>query len=161
PLFILSSPYARRGELWELYHYGALGDPAILVAQGSSRDFNDTLRQSLIDRALERDAASASARYLAPFRTAIERFISLETVNANIAKGVCERPYHSSLAYQAFADPSGGSSDSFTLAIGHQDYARQTTVIDAIRETRPPFSPEQVCEDYARLLNQYSITQIQ
>ena len=57
PLIIASSPYARRGELWETYrrHFGADGDPLILVAQGASRDFNPSLSQSVVDRALERD----------------------------------------------------------------------------------------------------------
>jgi hypothetical protein len=33
----------------------------ILVAQGASRDLNPTLSQSVIDRAMERDADAASA----------------------------------------------------------------------------------------------------
>ena len=42
PLIIASSPYARRGVLWEAHrkHFGADGDPLILVAQGASRTFN-------------------------------------------------------------------------------------------------------------------------
>jgi hypothetical protein len=41
PLIIASSPYARRGELWEAFrrHYGPDGDPRILVAKGTSREF--------------------------------------------------------------------------------------------------------------------------
>jgi hypothetical protein len=44
-LLMISSPYARRGELWRTYsrHYGPNGDPLVLVAQGSSRNFNPTL----------------------------------------------------------------------------------------------------------------------
>jgi hypothetical protein len=47
PLVMISSPYARRGLLWESYdrHFGAKGDPRILVAQGASRVFNRTLPQ--------------------------------------------------------------------------------------------------------------------
>jgi hypothetical protein len=38
PLSMISSPYARRGELWRVFqrHYGAAGDPLIMVAKGSS-----------------------------------------------------------------------------------------------------------------------------
>src|SRR4029077_10984021 len=38
PLFLISSPYARRGELWRLYdrYFGKVDDPLILVAQGTS-----------------------------------------------------------------------------------------------------------------------------
>jgi hypothetical protein len=45
PLFAISSPYARRGALWETYrrNYGPEGDPLILVAQGTSRDFNPNI----------------------------------------------------------------------------------------------------------------------
>ena len=41
-LFLISSPYARRGELWTLYnkHFGPNGDPAILVAQAPSKVMN-------------------------------------------------------------------------------------------------------------------------
>jgi hypothetical protein len=93
PLFLISSPYARRGELWELYrkHYGAAGDPSILVAQGSSRDFNPTLPQSLIDRAMARDPAWASAEFMAQFRTDIENFITMEALQACVSRGVGER----------------------------------------------------------------------
>ena len=47
-------PYARKGVLWDLHrrHYGADGDPLILVARGASRIFNPTLQQRVVDRAL-------------------------------------------------------------------------------------------------------------
>jgi hypothetical protein len=83
---IASSPYARRGILWNTHkrHYGPDGDPLILVAQGTSREFNPSLPQSVVDRALERDRAAASAEYLAEFRSDIESFVSIEIVQACI-----------------------------------------------------------------------------
>src|SRR6516164_9681110 len=67
PLIIITSPYARKGEGWDVYrrHYGPQGDPLILVAQGASRDFNPTLSGTVVQRALERDNAAGSAEYLA------------------------------------------------------------------------------------------------
>jgi hypothetical protein len=49
PLIVISSPHARRGELWQTYgrHYGPNGDPAILVAQAPSRILNPTLPQKV------------------------------------------------------------------------------------------------------------------
>lgn len=153
-LFIISSPYARRGELWETHrkHFGPNGDRLILVAQGSSRTFNPTLPQRVVDRAMERDPASASAEYLAEFRTDIESFVALEAVNACISRGMYERPYNDATSYHGFVDPSGGSVDSFTLCIGHLEFVKQSVVIDCIREVRPPFSPEATVEDFCKVL---------
>jgi len=137
PLFLISSPYARKGELWRTYkqHYGAGGDAAILVAQGSSRDFNATLPQSVIDRAMERDPASAAAEYGGEFRKDVEDFIGLEAVLACVAAGVRERERDHRRAYYAFVDPAGGSGlDSMTLAIGYRDIVSKTIFVDAIRE---------------------------
>lgn len=155
PLIIITSPYARRGETWSIYrkHFGVDGDPLVLVAQGASRDFNPTLPQRVVDRAMERDPASASAEYLAQFRTDIESFISREAVEAVVARGVRERAPLPDQRYYGFIDPSGGSSDSMTLAIGHRE--GETAVLDLIREVRPPFSPESVTTSFAADLKRY------
>ena len=158
PLFMISSPYARRGELWRVFqrHYGAAGDPLIMVAKGSSREFNVTLLQSVVDRAYERDPAAASAEYGAEFRRDIESFVAIEAVTACVSRGVYERAPQRGVVYSAFVDPSGGSADAMTLAIGHRDHARQVVVIDALREVAPPFSPEKAVEQFASLLRTYN-----
>jgi hypothetical protein len=80
PLILISSPYARRGVLWDAFrkNYGPNGDPAILVAKGSSREFNPSLPESVVTRAYERDSASASAEYGGEFRSDLEAFVSRE-----------------------------------------------------------------------------------
>ena len=62
-LAIISTPYSRRGATWEAFHrdYGAQGDPSVLVATGSSRTFNPSLSQRVVDRAYERDPVAAAA----------------------------------------------------------------------------------------------------
>jgi hypothetical protein len=159
PLILASSPYARRGVLWEVHrrHYGADGDPLILVAQGASRTFNPSLSQRVVDRALERDRASAEAEYLAFFRSDIETFVSYEVVSACVGDHVEMAPLDA-LSYCAFVDPSGGSADSFTLAISHADGER--AVIDCVREITPPFSPDAVIEEYATRCKAYRITSL-
>jgi hypothetical protein len=134
PLIAISSPYARRGALWETYkrHYGPNGDPAILVAQGATRDLNPDLPQSIIDRAMERDAAAASAEYLVQFRTDVEAFITREAVEACITAGVFERPPERKHSYVGFVDPSGGSSERDD--VGDCPHRRQDT--DPRRGTR-------------------------
>ncbi len=161
PLIVISSPYARKGELWETYrrHYGADGDPAILVVQGSSRDFNPTLPQSVINRALARDVAAASAEYLAQFRSDIESFVSREVVDACVPRGVRERAPLRGPSYSAFCDPSGGGADSMTLAVAHRE--GDLSVLDALREVRPPFSPESVVAEFCALLKSYRVLRVQ
>jgi hypothetical protein len=82
PLILISSPHARRGEVWNIYrrHFGPKGDPAILVAQAPSRTMNASLSQSVVDRAMERDPQAASAEFGAVFRSDLEAFVSRETV---------------------------------------------------------------------------------
>jgi hypothetical protein len=102
---------------------------------------------------MERDPAAARAEYLAEFRTDIESLISHEAVAACVDAGVRERPFNRQHAYVAFCDPSGGSSDSMTLALAHKE--GQTVVLDLVRETRPPFSPEAVVAEYASTIKGY------
>ena len=157
PLLIASSPYAKRGELWETHrkHYGAGGDPLILVVQGSSREFNPSLPQSVVDRALARDHAAASAEYLAQFRSDLESFVNRECVLSCVDAGVLERPSIAGLRYQTFIDPSGGSSDSMTCAIGHEVDGR--VILDCLREVPAPFDPESVVDEFVQLLARYGV----
>jgi hypothetical protein len=163
PLFLISSPYARRGELWRLFdrHFGPNGDPLVLVAQGSSRTFNPSLPQSVVDHAIERDPVSAAAEYLAQFRSDIEGYVNLEVVKACVQNGVYEKPPAYGISYVAFCDPSGGSQDSMTLAIAHYYHPGRVVIVDAVREVKPPFSPEQVVVEFASLLKSYRISTIQ
>jgi hypothetical protein len=113
-----------------------------------------------IQREIERDPVRNTAEYLAEFRSDLEAFVSIEAVQACISVGVRERAPHHYTTYHGFVDPSGGSQDSFTLCIGHIDHARQCVVVDAIRESRPPFSPEQVCYEYSSLLKTYRVSKV-
>ena len=88
---------------------------------------NPSVPQSYIDAQTAEDPARAAAEYGANFRTDIEAFVSSEVVQMNTLPKIFERQPMLNTAYFAFADPAGGSGgDSFTLAIGHMDYARQT-----------------------------------
>jgi hypothetical protein len=159
-LLCASSPYARRGALWDAHrgHFGKNGDP-VLVWQAATREMNPTVPQRLIDEAAERDPSSAAAEYGAQFRSDIEGFVTRETVEACVSFGLRERGPVGGTIYSAFVDPSGGSADSFTLAIGHRQ--DDVVLLDAIRERKPPFSPEQVVSEYAALLKSYGVSRVQ
>ena len=157
-LLCASSPYARRGALWEAFkrHWAKVDGP--LVWRATTRDMNPTIRQSIIDRALERDHASASAEYLAEFRRDIEAFVSLEAVEGCVSAGVIERPRQDGKTYRAFVDPSGGSADAMTLAIAHKE--GEVVVLDAVRERKPPFSPEAVVAEFAKTIKAYGLASV-
>ena len=157
-LLCLSSPYARRGELWKTYqrYYGK--DSPTLVWKAGTRSMNPTVPQSVIDKAYEEDPAAASAEYGAQFRRDIESFISEEVVEGLVVPNRRELPPLENVSYQAFCDPSGGSRDSMTLGIAHRENG--TVILDAIRERIPPFSPQQVVAEFSKLLERYRMTEV-
>ena len=158
-LVCASTPWARRGELYNAHRrYFGQDDDDVLVWQAASLDVNPTLSKSLVDSALERDPQAARAEWFAEFRTDIESFISREAVEACVVPGRIELRRSSTHHYFAFVDPSGGSSDSFTLAIGHR--AKNVVVIDALREEKPPFSPDGVVRQFAKDLKRYRILNV-
>ena len=63
------------------------------------------------------------------------------------------------VTYSGFVDPSGGVSDSMTLAIGHLG-RNNACVLDAAVEVRPPLDPEQTVAEFAALLRRYGVTKI-
>src|SRR5262245_29053388 len=158
-LLCASSPYARRGALWDAYrkHYGKDGDP-VLVWRAPTRTMNPSVSLQVIDAATERDPASAAAEWLAEFRSDIEGFVTREAVEVCMALDVRERAPMQGVRYYAFADPSGGSADSMTLAVGHRE--GDVVVLDALRERRPPFSPEEVVAEFSELLKSYRVSKI-
>ena len=160
-LLVASSPYARRGTLWDAYrkHFGKDGDP-VLVWQSDTRSMNPSVPQAFIDQHMAEDEARARAEYLGEFRIDIENLFVRENVVANVTPCCAERPREYYKTYVGFVDPSGGSSDSMTLAIAHRDIVRKVVVIDAIREVKPPFSPEAVVYEFATLLKIYNVSRI-
>jgi hypothetical protein len=156
----LSSPYARRGLLWEKYkqHYGR-DDANVLVWQAPTEKMNPQVDTDFIRQEYEQDPISAQAEYGAEFRTDVESFIQRDVVEACIENGVLERPPVDGIQYRAFVDPSGGSgSDSMALAIAHQHDG--IGILDCLREIRPPFSPANAVAELSQLLRPYRITQI-
>ncbi len=109
-------------------------------------------------RLYEDDAARASAEYGAQFRDDIAAFVTREVIDACTVPGRYELPPLSMMRYTAFVDPSGGSADSMTLAIAHRD--KDIVVLDAVREVRPPFTPEAVVTDFAALLKLYRVNRV-
>jgi hypothetical protein len=154
-----SSPYARRGVLWDAFRrWFGKDDARNLVWRAATRTMNPTVPQEFVDAEFERDPASADAEYGANFRSDIAEFVSLDVLEACTADGVFELPPVSGTAYLAFCDPSGGSSDSMTLAIAHHDDG--VAVLDCVREVRAPFQPESIVADFCRTLAAYGVAKV-
>jgi hypothetical protein len=160
-LLCASSPYAKRGALWETYsrHFGR--DSDVLVWQAATRTMNPTVPQSVIDQAIADDAASASSEYLAQFRNDLEAYVSRDVVQAAIVPGRFELAPNAGGRYVGFADAAGGSGgDSFTAAVVHRDRLTKRVVVDAVREILPPFSPEGAIAELANFFKSYHVSRI-
>ena len=156
-LLCISSPYARRGALWEAHHrhYGQDGDP-VLVWQADTQSMNPGVDRQVLADAYAADPAAARAEYGAEFRTDIESFLSREILDRCIVPGRTHLPPVADVPYVAFVDPSGGIGDSFALALAEGD----DVVLDCVHERRAPLSPDAAVEEFVGLLQPYRVREV-
>ena len=154
----ISTPYRKAGLLYRKFrdHYGE-DDDDVLVVRAPSLTLNPTLDQSIIDQAFAEDPAEASAEWSAEFRTDIAAFVAREVIEGCVEPGRQELSPMSGTHYHGYLDPSGGSgADAMTLAITHRDKDGHC-ILDVARERRPPFSPTDVVDEYAKLMKAYRV----
>jgi hypothetical protein len=156
-LVAISTPYRKSGLLWTKYkkHY-ATDDPDVLVVRAPTSALNPTIDRGIVEKAIADDPQAASSEWLAEFRSDISSFIDPEVVESCVCRGRRELPRVAGISYFGFVDPSGGSSDSMSLAVAHREGER--VVLDLLREVRPPFSPDQVTFEFAAALKSYGVT---
>lgn len=165
PLYVMSSPYAKKGVLFDAFKadHGPQGDPRVLVLQAPTLAMHRTPKiEREVEKAYRNDPEAAKAEYGAEFRDGISDFVSVEVVDACTDFGIAERPREPSVRYHGFVDPAGGTGkDSFTLAIAHEVKDRKTKartlVLDLVRAIKPPFSPSAACEEFSKILKAYGI----
>jgi len=152
-----SSPYAKRGELYRAYkRYHGIDGADVLTWQAGTRDMNPTVPESVITKAMERDADYAKAEYLAQFRSDLETFLSREVVEQTVRNSPLQIPFDKAHKYAAFVDPAGGGKDEFTLAIGHRE--GDTWIVDLVHgRTGVPAS---IVAEYAQTLKTYGLKKI-
>ncbi|MDF3625778.1 hypothetical protein [Brytella acorum] len=119
---------------------------------------NPALDPAIVEEAHEEDPAAAAAEYGAEFRSDIASFISPEVIQACTVPGRFELPFVKTHRYRAFVDPSGGSGDSFTLAIAHDE--GDIAVLDCVREIKPPFSPDAATKELAETIKAYGLNTV-
>ena len=156
-----SSPYRKRGVLHQAFakHYGR-DDARVLVWKAPTLDMNPALDPSIVEEAYQDDPDAAASEYGAEFRSDLSDFVPRAVVDAATVPGRFEIAPVAAWSYVAFVDPSGGTgADSMTLAIAHREGVR--AILDAVREVRPPFSPEAATQDFAALLKSYRVSRVQ
>lgn len=164
-LVMLSSPWARRGELWKAEkEYGQRGgseDGHVLYVRATTLELNPTFDRTAIERAFASDAISARTEFDAAFRADVENFVSLETLERCTVDGRTVLPPVPGLKYFGFVDVAGGSGkDSAVLGIAHHDKRTDGRVLDCIVEVKPPFEPSVMVETFARTLRAYGLTRV-
>ena len=161
PLIGISSPYARKGVLYQAFarDYGAAGRASVLIAKAATEVLNPAIDRDFVAAAYEDDPVAAAAEYGAEWRGDLADFIPREVVDHAVIHGRHELPPAAGLHYVGFVDASGGSADSMTMAVAHRD-KDGCGILDAIREVRPPFSPESVVEEFCALLKSYRIARV-
>src|SRR5260370_29835728 len=99
----ISSPYAKRGLLYEKYrsHFGNDG-AKVLVWQADTQTMNPQVDADTIAEAYADDPIAASAEYWAQFRSDLESFISREAVDAVVSRSVFERGRATRVRYVGF-----------------------------------------------------------
>ena len=158
-LVILSSPYAQSGALWEIHrrHFGR-DDSSTLVWQASAPEMNPSLPADYLERMRQDDPEAYRSEVLGEFRTGVASFFDAESLEACVVADRRELPPRPGCRYAAFVDPSGGSRDAFTLAIGHTE--REIVVVDLVRAWAPPFNPSGVVSEAAALVKSYRVSEV-
>ncbi|MBB4206427.1 hypothetical protein [Roseinatronobacter bogoriensis] len=157
-LIALSSPYAKRGVLWDTFKraYGDDSESRVLVAQAPSRTMNPLLPRRVVDDAMKDDSARACAEYLAMFRSDIASFVDPQVIEAATRPKPLELPAQIGTRYVAFVDPSGGGRDEFSMAIAHAE--KDGAVIDLVTGRRG--SPAETVAEFVPILKRYNITRV-
>jgi hypothetical protein len=157
-LILISSVHKRSGILYQRWkdHYGRDGD--VLVLRGTTRQFNASFDEAIIQKALAEDRERYSAEYLSEWRDDLSTWLSRDLLDAAIDPGVLVRSPVNGVAYVAGCDASGGRNDSFTAAISHEEGGN--VVLDVLYERRAPFNPSDAVNEIAKLMREYKCSTI-
>ena len=156
-LFVLSSPYAQAGALYDLHrrHFGR-DDSPVLVWQASAPEMNPTLSPNYLQRMAQDDPEAYRSEVLGEFRAGVATFLDADAIAASVDSGVRERSLEPGLSYVSFEDPASGSgADAWTKAIAHREGDR--VVLDVLRSWLPPFNPSGVIAESAALSKTYGL----
>jgi hypothetical protein len=155
----ITSPHRKAGLAYERWreHYGRDGDD-VLVVRAPSAVLNPTIDRRIIDEAMARDPQVARAEWMAEWRDDLSQFLDRQLVEAAVDVGVTVRSAVPGVRYHAFADPSGGANDAFTLGVTHCE--KDVVVLDCLVERHAPFNPDQATEEMAETVKSYGVREV-
>jgi hypothetical protein len=157
-LLIASSPYGKKGELYNSFRrYYGQDNARVLVWKAPTLVMNPALDKRVVEEAFESDPEAARAEYGGEFRDDLADYVTREQVDRLTIPDRHGLPPMSGVAYSAFIDPSGGVGDSMALAIGHLG-SKAVCILDVILEIRAPFDPEPAVKQCAELLRRYGVS---
>ena len=159
-LIAISSPYAKRGILWDAFEaYYGKDETRRLVWKADTETMNPAVNREEIERAYQDDPAAARAEYGAEFREDLETYVGREALARVMVAGRSVLPWEAGLQHYAFVDVAGGSGqDSMALCVAVRRQAK--TAVARLAEWRPPFSPEHAVQEAAEILAEYRLKQI-
>jgi hypothetical protein len=156
-LVLISTAHKRSGLLYERWRsYFGKDDPDVVVVKGPTLAFNPLFDRRVIEKALADDPQLYGAEYNSEWRSDLSNFIDRDLMEAAVDRGVTVRPPQKDIRYKSFCDPSGGSGDSFTMAVAHAE--GETAVLDCLIEIRAPFNPDSATLQIAATLKSYGIS---
>jgi hypothetical protein len=161
-LMLGSSVYRKRGFMYRRYIelHGSQDAPEdTLCWFAPSATMNPRLPRHIVERALAENPPKARAEFQNVWREDLSDFVPLDAIDACTDRGIHERAPQPNVKYVAFADAAGGTgTDSFALAIASMS---EPPTLDVIRERKPRFVPAQVIAEFADLLKEYRVREIQ
>ncbi|MBW1723295.1 MAG: hypothetical protein JRJ78_14725 [Deltaproteobacteria bacterium] len=149
-LILLSTPWLRRGELWELYKKPR----GALVWQAATKLMNPTVSAAFLRRMKERDELAYKREFEARFTSAIAAMFDPEHVERAMSQGYLELEPLPGVRYFGSIDPAF-TSDSFAVTIAHLQGGR--IIVDLVREWKPPVDLGRVTGELAELCGRYGL----
>ncbi len=134
-LILISSVHKRSGILYQRWkdHYGRDGD--VLVLRGTTRQFNHSFDEAIIQKALAEDRERYAAEYLSEWRDDLTTWLGSDLLDAAVDPGVLVRAPVHGVTYVAGCDASGGRDrNPFTAAISHEEGGN--VVLDVLYERK-------------------------
>jgi hypothetical protein len=163
---IASSPYAKKGVLWEHYrrHFGK-ENSKLLCWKAASRTMNPTLRKEVVAEAMAEDPDAAAAEFMAEFRSDVVSFVDRAVVEDAVVtdrREVLPGEMPGLVNIVAHVDAAGGDGrDSMTLAIAGKNPETGRAILLCAREVRPQFSPEAIAAEYAGVIRSWGLVEAQ